>query len=140
MTYRYIYALLLAALVSPWYSMAETTDHTGAPANDPNRSQVDQTANPNKLYKMINACLDGRPGSGSSSTNGTGATLGGAADGASTFQARCLSCHGPKDPRKSIDCINGPCPTSEGVKAQMPPGGPLSADEKTAIIGFLNSK
>lgn len=138
MKYRYVFALLLAVTALPWHSMAETA-HIEAPAGDPNRSQVDQTANTNKLYKMINACLEGRLGS-SSSAGGAGATLGGASNGAAVFQARCLSCHGAKDPAKSVDCINGPCLTAEGVKAQMPPGGPLSADEKAAVIGFLNSK
>lgn len=132
---RFLIPVLLAAFVFVFagHSMAEA-DHGGAVDPNVGQDSIDPSATQNKLYKLISACLDARPGSGATSSSGLGSTLGGT-NGESLFNSTCLRCHGKKDAQRSIACINGPCLNF----SQMPPGAPLPPDQKAAIIGFLQN-
>ena len=131
-----VLVIFLIALVAA----AARAEHAGGGVDSSGRAIADPNSNA-KLYNMINACLIGRPGAASL---GLGAIAGGGAaaaatggGGAALFQARCTACHAAKDAQASIACIQGRCKAA-GMP-QMPPTGPLSAEESAAIVKFLQT-
>lgn len=76
---------------------------------------------------------------GSGVPTGGGALNTGAAGGAalSLFQSKCTTCHGPKDPRKSIQAIQGqlsvPAPMQQALSR-------MSAQEKQQLVSFLQTR
>ena len=155
----------VAALTSQ-VALAEATHNSGGTFNLSRPQAGQNSSSAKRLSDAVNACSLGRGGSlltginpglgqigtgigaaggtGGGGFQGSGVPTGGAAAGAgaggaalSLFQGKCTSCHGPKDPAKSIQAIQGRLAVPQPMQAAL---ARMSAQEKQQIIGFLQTR
>ncbi|MBM4316244.1 MAG: cytochrome c [Deltaproteobacteria bacterium] len=138
-----LFSVVVVVLSSPVNTRAE--DHQGDASSTGQRS-ISQPKPQSKIFEYISACLAGRPVGPSGINTGSlslGAPGSGGGSGEAIFRSKCLRCHsGASGPPNLtlLDSISAQKSIVEVNSGNMPREGSLSAEEKSALLQYLQSK
>lgn len=139
--------LLLVAVIfvlSASQSLLAADDHNGQ-TNGGERISAEQRQA--RIFDYINACLAGRPVGASSTVSeiklDPPQTTPTAGNGEAIFKSKCLSCHNGASGPPNLTLLNSSSASKSAqqvASGNMPKNGSLSAEEKSALLQYLNSK